>query len=177
MELLDKLVHPHAVGVVGRTLHRRAARGVILDGDDILLLFTERYNDFSLPGGGVDPHEDLEQALHREVREETGARNVQVLAPYGRIEELRPHYRDYALMFMESFLFLCGADRALGDTALESYERDNGMSPLWVNLEEALAHNTQVMAAKEAGMGLSIERETRVLTRLLRERDSLQVAG
>lgn len=67
------------------------------------MLFTERYNDFSLPGGGVDEDEDIDDALKRELEKETGARNVEVKSHYGSIEEYRPHWKpDYDLMHMTS---------------------------------------------------------------------------
>jgi 8-oxo-dGTP pyrophosphatase MutT (NUDIX family) len=73
----------------------------------ILLLFTERYNDFSFPGGGVDPGEDLEVGLRRELEEETGTRNVRVQSHAGYIEEFRPHKRSgFDLMHMTSHFFV-----------------------------------------------------------------------
>ena len=39
-------------------IERHAARAIVLRGSDILLLFTERYHDYSLPGGGIDEGED-----------------------------------------------------------------------------------------------------------------------
>ena len=55
---------------------------------------------------------------------------------------------------------------------MESYEVANGMRPLWVGLEEAIAHNRGVMQRREQTMGLSIQRETLMLehVRRLRER-------
>ena len=50
---------------------RHAARGIVLKGEDILLLYTQRYHDYSLPGGGIDDGEDEVEGLIRELREET----------------------------------------------------------------------------------------------------------
>ena len=33
-------------------IERHAARGIVVRGEAILLLYRERYNDYSLPGGG-----------------------------------------------------------------------------------------------------------------------------
>ena len=67
MKLLKELIHPELCHREGRVLRRQAARGIVLRDDKLLLLFTERYNDFSLPGGGVDPDEDIQVALKREL--------------------------------------------------------------------------------------------------------------
>lgn len=78
MRLIKKLVHPDVKTTTGAILTRRAARGIVLREKSILLLFTERYNDFSFPGGGVADGENLIDGLCRELEEETGARNVRV---------------------------------------------------------------------------------------------------
>jgi hypothetical protein len=51
----------------------------------------------------------------------------------------------------------------LGEARMERYERDNGMRPVWVDLNEAIAHNREVMRRQEPSMGLSIHRETFML--------------
>ena len=164
MRLIKKLVHPDVTGTTGVILTRRAARGIVLRERSILLLFTERYNDFSFPGGGVAEGEDLIDGLCRELEEETGASNIRVQRDYGYVEELRPHWQPgFDLMQMTSHFYVCDIDPDLRATKMEHYETANGMRPVWVNLDEAIAHNRGVMERREASMGLSILRETFML--------------
>ncbi|MDN3495069.1 NUDIX hydrolase [Planococcus sp. APC 4015] len=56
---------------------RVAAYAIIVDDDDRLLLahwIEGRRNAWTLPGGGLEPGEDPEKAVRREVKEETGYR-------------------------------------------------------------------------------------------------------
>ena len=170
MKLLKELTHPELTSRNGRVLRRHAARGIVLRGDQILLLFTERYNDFSLPGGGIDEGEDIILALKRELEEETGARDIQVKEHYGFIEEYRPHWKpQFDLMHMTSHFFLCDVAPKLADSRMESYEVANGMKPVWVSVSEAVNHNRQVMVRQEETMGQSIQRETFMLEKIADE--------
>ena len=47
MRLLKSTIHPELKTITGSVFTRQAARGIILDGDNILLLYTERYHDFT----------------------------------------------------------------------------------------------------------------------------------
>ncbi|MFU8824870.1 NUDIX domain-containing protein [Yoonia sp.] len=164
MRLIKKLVHPDVKSATGAILTRRAARGIVMRERSILLLFTERYNDFSFPGGGVADDENLIDGLYRELEEETGARNVRVQRDYGYVEELRPHRQPgFDLMHMTSHFYVCDIDPALQGTKMEHYETANGMRPIWVDLDEAIAHNRAVVQRRETSMGLSILRETFML--------------
>lgn len=167
MKLLKELIHPELATREGRILRRHAARGIVLREDKILLLFTERYNDFSLPGGGIDQDEDIHTALKRELAEETGARDVRVQTHYGFIEEYRPHWKpDYDLMHMTSHFFVCDVAPELAQVRMESYEIANGMRPVWIPVVEAMEHNRQVMSRQEKSMGQSIQRETFMLEQI-----------
>lgn len=145
-------------------IQRHAARGIVLKGEDILLLYTERYHDYSLPGGGVDEGEDLVEGLKRELSEETGAQGVRDVIPFARYDEYRPWYKaDADIIHMISHCYICEIDDQLGETSLESHEVSNGMTPLWMNIYEAIAHNEDVIAKNSSKKGLSIERETFML--------------
>lgn len=170
MRLLKKLIYKDVERIEGRIFERRAARGIILKGSKILLLYTKRYNDYSIPGGGVDEEEDLITGLKRELAEETGAKNVEVISEFGYIDEYRPHYKtDYDLIHMISYLYVCKIDDEFEDVNLEDYELANGMSSVWIDIHEAINHNKEVIANKEDAMGLSIERETLVLELIAKE--------
>ncbi len=164
MRLLKKSIHSSLNSLEGNPYKRRAARGIILNGSKILLLYTKRYNDYSFPGGGVEPHEDLVEGLKRELVEETGARDIEVTDDYGIYEEFRPvRYEEFDFMHMTSYFYKCNIAEELGESKLEDYEIKNGMSPHWIDIHEAIAHNRDVMSRKDEKMGLSIERETYVL--------------
>lgn len=144
-------------------VERRAARGIVLQNEDILLLYTERYQDYSLPGGGINEGESEIDGLKRELQEETGARDVRNITPFARYDEYRPWYKDDAdIIYMISHCYLCDIDEELSETSYEPYEQSNGMKPLWMNIHDAIAHNEQVIAENDR-KGLSIERETFLL--------------
>ncbi len=170
MNLITKIVHPDVTDLSGTTFKRQAARGIALSDNKILLLFTERYNDFSFPGGGVEDGEDIELCLKRELEEETGARNIKIKHHYGYIDEIRPFpKKEFDLMHMISHFYMCEVDSVLGDSKMESYEIKNVMRPQWVNLHDAIKHNQSVMRKKEQSMGLSIHRETFMLEKIAKD--------
>lgn len=160
MKILSTHTHEAITSLEGRMEKRIAARGVILRGAEILLLYTSRYNDYSLPGGGVDPHESLTEGLIRELEEETGARNIRLEEEIGVYEEYRPtRSPDYDLLHMVSHIYRVSCDKTFGQPRFESYEVKNGMKTVWINIHEAIGHNRKVIERVESSMGLSIKRE------------------
>lgn len=142
---------------------RHAARAIVTKGEDILLLYTARYHDYSLPGGGIDEGEDKTTGLIRELEEETGAKGIRNIKPFARYDEYRPWRKsDADIIYMISHCYFCDIDEELGKTTFESYEEGNGMKPLWMNIHAAIAHNENVIANSDK-KGLSIERETFLL--------------
>ncbi len=73
---------------------RSAARAIMIDNSSrIALMHVTNKNYYKLPGGGVDPGESLEEALLRELKEEAGAHNVEILSEIGQIVEYREQWQ------------------------------------------------------------------------------------
>lgn len=81
----------------GKPYRDRPGAYGILVGSDGMLLLVEQEGELQLPGGGIDPGESPLQALHREVREETGWRIAEPVrfASFQRFSYL-PDYRYWA---------------------------------------------------------------------------------
>ncbi len=164
MKLLKTHYHPDLNSLENKTVFTRlATRSIAIHGKEILLMYTARYEDYSLPGGGLDEGEDRIEGMKRELTEETGAQNISNIQPFGVYEEYRPWYKsDYDVQHMISYCYTCEINKELGLAHLESYEKKNGMQAIWVNIQEAIAHNKRTMQSSEK-KGLSIERETFLL--------------
>lgn len=166
MQLLKSTRHPSLLNLDGTCFTREATRAIVIDGDNILLLYTERYHDYSLPGGGIDEGESIIDGLKRELKEETGAQNIEVIAEFGLYEEYRPWHKDsFDIIHMLSYCYVCSISDILAETALESHEVQNGMTPVWINLFDAIKHNEQTIQSSDK-KGLSIERETFLLKKI-----------
>ncbi|WP_125716091.1 NUDIX hydrolase [Pseudoalteromonas rubra] len=152
-----------ALPLPGTCFTRPATRAIITRQSQILLLYTQRYDDYTLPGGGVDAGESLTDALVREVKEETGARSVTNIAPFGVYEEYqRWHKPDFDNVHIVSHCYLCEICGEFDEPEMEHYEINNGMRPQWVEIAEAIAHNEAVLANSDK-QGQSLLRETRLL--------------
>ncbi len=169
MRLLKSTVHPAISTMNSKHISREASRAIVLDGDNILLLYTQRYHDYSLPGGGIDEGEDTIAGLIRELTEETGAQNISNIEEFGLYEEFRPWYKDDAdIIHMQSYCYRCDIDAELLAPSFEAHEISNDMQPLWINIHEAISHNEATMATSDK-KGLSIERETFLLKQIVAE--------
>ncbi len=164
MQILKTYYHPEIKTLENKTVFTRlATRSIAMQGNSILLLYTQRYEDYSLPGGGIDLNENKIEGMMRELREETGAQDIKNIKPFGAYEEYRPWYKpDFDIMHMISYCYTCEINNELGQATMESYEIKNGMKAIWVNIHEAINHNKKTMATSEK-KGMSIERETFLL--------------
>ena len=168
MQILKTYHHPDIQTLENKTIFTRlTSRAIAMQGELILLLYTKRYEDYSLPGGGLDSGENKIEGMMRELREETGAKNIRNIKPFGAYVEYRPWRKpDFDVQHMISYCYTCEINRILGESSMESHEINNGMSAIWVNIHDAIAHNEHTMATSEK-KGMSIERETFLLKRIV----------
>jgi 8-oxo-dGTP pyrophosphatase MutT (NUDIX family) len=66
-----------------RVVHYESAGGIVVDGERVLLLDRPARNEVRLPKGHVDPGETAEQAALREVTEESGYADLEIVANLG----------------------------------------------------------------------------------------------
>ncbi|MEP0072154.1 MAG: NUDIX hydrolase [Marinomonas sp.] len=164
MRLLKSTVHPSLNSLDQSSFLRLAARGIVLKGEEILMLYTQRYDDYTLPGGGIDEGENQIEGLIRELAEETGAQNIHNVKAFGMYEEFRPWYKEgFDIVQMKSYCYTCDIDDELGETNLEDYEVKNGMKAVWINIHDAIQHNLDTIKNSDK-KGMSIERETFLLS-------------
>ncbi|RKR12465.1 NUDIX domain-containing protein [Maribacter vaceletii] len=164
MQKLKTHYHPEIKTLENKFVFTRlATRSIAMKGETILLLYTRRYNDYSLPGGGLEAGEDKIKGMIRELIEETGAKDIRNITPFGVYEEYRPWNKpNYDVQHMISYCYKCDINQELGTPNMEKYETNNGMTPLWINVNDAIKHNEKILATGDK-KGMSIERETFLL--------------
>jgi hypothetical protein len=158
------------VPLEGKLFTRQTARAIVLNGDNILLLYTARYDDYTLPGGGVDEGECIERALFRELQEETGAKALLNLKPFGRYEEYRAWNKaDFDVIRIVSDCFICEICGNFDTPQMEDYESANGMTPVWIDINVAIEHNKKTLL-NSSKKGQSLIREISLLEQIRAEK-------
>lgn len=76
------------------------ARGLLVDGDKVLMIRHTYMRGWQLPGGGVDPGESMEAAARREVYEETGYKVVGPMRLLGVYHNVQATNRDHVGLYI-----------------------------------------------------------------------------
>ncbi len=122
---------------------RTAVRVVLLDADhQVAVVHVHKYGYYKVPGGGVEPNEDLETAAKRETLEESGC-HCEIIAELGRTETDIPEWG----MHDVSYGFLARVVGDKGSTNFEDYEQERKFAIEWLpSLHDAI---TQIEANTE----------------------------
>ena len=140
------------------------------------------------PGGGVKEGESPEEALIREIREETG-RNVieESIEEYGRVvRKSQSDEIENAVFEHENLYYFCRVTDEIMEVNLEDYEKEENLVAVWMNLQEAAEVNYEAkfqggiyskIAYQEAKMFLKTDLYMRDLERRRREENLLLSFG
>ena len=148
---------------------RTAVRGILLRGDLILLIRTAK-GDLKFPGGGLEENETFEEALIREIREETGYVNVKVKTdnPFATYIERKIDEYDTQAIFESrsyySFVNVIGEERI--NVMLDDYEEVLQFQAEWIPIKDAIIQNTYALFSEEEPNDW-VEREITILQALL----------
>jgi len=146
MQNLAEIFRDQNVNIHGKTDHRAAVRAVVIQGEELLMVYSPVNGDYKFPGGGVGRDENPQVALKREVAEECGIQLIQVLGEIGSIIEYAiPMKTGFDVFKMTSSYYLCEVDTALEEQRLDPYEADLGFQPVWMNIETAIQTNKTVL--------------------------------
>lgn len=115
---------------------RKAARAILVDSmSQIALMHVVNEGYYKLPGGGVDEGESFEQALQRELHEEAGADDIDIL---GRVGEIVEYREEWARRGVHA-CFLVRLKGDLNEPERTEKELTQGYSVAWAkNLDEAI---------------------------------------
>lgn len=150
------------------TYLRRAMRAVVVKEGRYLMTYSEVEGDYKFPGGGVHPGESHQQALARELLEETGHTLKQIKALLGTTIELDfPEGAHSSIFRMISFYYLCELQNGQAPLNLDAYERELGFAPRWVTPGDALHNNETLMSQPDSRQLFWIARESAVLRELI----------
>lgn len=151
---------------------RTTVRGIILDKNKILMLYSEMFNDYTLPGGGKKSDENEMMALKRELEEEVGATKIEVIKHFGYVEELRYGLNNNGNIYEQTSLYYICKMIEKGEPKLIEREQAQGIKPVWVDIQEAISHNESVMFDhnhQQQGLKTVLQRENAVLKMVLEQ--------
>lgn len=109
---------------------RTGARAVVVDElSRIAVMHVTKMNYYKLPGGGIDDGESVEVALRRELKEEAGLTNIEIIAELGQTIEYREQWERIGI----NYCFFAQTTGPLSKPERTEKEIEQGYEVVWAN--------------------------------------------
>lgn len=151
----------------GKAFVRPSVRGIILRDGKVAMVHSLKYGYYKFPGGGIENGESLEQALLREVAEESGLQVIPgSIREYGLVHRVQKGERE-DMFIQDNYYFLCDVEPQVQAQHLDDYEAEERFTLEFVDPYHAI--HTNRSADHGSKDPIMLEREARVLERLVQE--------
>ena len=147
----------------GKVYERPSARAIILKDGKVLLNHVSKFDCYEFPGGGIEAGETPEQAVQREVAEETGRVVIpDSIREFGIVIRRQQDSKDPEGIFEQrNYYYFCDVTDETVPRKPDEHEIAEGADPVWV---ESLA--TPIYRNRKAFERIGepfIQREMRVM--------------
>lgn len=138
MHLIKTITDKEILGTEGFSVKepRLTARAILKNRKgQYAVMYSEEFHLYSLPGGGLERGEDAEDAIRREIWEETGC-SIAAVEALGYVEENRAHC-DYTQV---NYYFVLMTDDEQFSPHMTANELKHGTTALWLDFPDLYHH-------------------------------------
>lgn len=148
----------------GKEVRRDSARGIVYDGGNVFLLHSKSKGYYKFPGGGINEGESNEEALIREMQEETGRIIIpESIEEYGYVcRREKDDYDENGIFVQNNFYYFCKLTDEQTKTSLEGYEIEEDFETVWMSPFFASKHNQYEVDYSKTDATM-VKRESKVL--------------
>ena len=154
----------------GKSFVRPSVRGIVLKGSRIALVYSQKYDYYKFPGGGIEDNENQIETLVREVCEESGLIVLKdSIKEYGYVRRMQKSNRskEYEIFIQDNYYYFCDVEDKMVAQKLDYYEKEEGFTLKWVYPSDAIYVNRNHNHGPKDE--LMIQREAKVLELLIKE--------
>lgn len=152
----------------GSVFRRPSARGIIIKEGKVAMIHSNKYDYYEFPGGGIEADECMEDALIREVLEETGLSVIKnSIREYGQVHRISKGIKE-DIFIQDNYYFLCDVKEDMVEQNLDEYEADEGFVLEYLSPQIAINVNKKNVS-DDFSRNVMLERDTKVLELLMQE--------
>lgn len=143
MNIIDK-----KLDLEDKAVKREVVRGISIQDRKILVVYPKDELIYGTPGGGIESNETKEEALKREMFEEVGADDLEIVKYLGKMTSIRKKPDEDLNFIPTHHLYLVNIKR-WGVQNLIEYEQALGLKYAYIDIDDVIKANEQALLKRD----------------------------